>query len=82
VLQQLYLVEDATRLTDVGLENLKGLSGLQRLDLSSWRVTETGLEHLRGLTSLQTLNLINTRLTDTEVAKLKQALPNCNIQMD
>ena len=44
-------------MTDAGLEHLKGLSQLQRLDLASTQVTDAGLEHLKGLTQLQTLDL-------------------------
>ena len=42
-----------TPVSDVGLENLKGLANLQWLILSRTKVTDVGLEHLKELTSLQ-----------------------------
>jgi len=63
-----------TQITDAGLVHLAGLTSLQELF-----VTDAGLVHLKGLTSLQTLGLGNTQVTDAGVAKLKEALPNCEI---
>jgi hypothetical protein len=42
-------------------------------------VTDAGLEHLAGLKNLAQLNLKGTAVTDQGIAKLKAALPNCNI---
>ena len=39
-----------TRITDAGLEHLRGLTKLQRLNLSFTEVTDAGLDHLKGLT--------------------------------
>ena len=57
--------------TDDGLEFLKGLTSLQRLNLSDTKVTDAGLEYLKGLTSLQTLYLNDTKVTDTGLEHLK-----------
>ena len=35
--------------TDAGLEHLKGMKQLQKLDLYGTRVTDAGLEHLKGM---------------------------------
>ncbi len=70
---------DNTELTDQGLVHLKGLLGLRSLRLRHTRVTDAGLEHLAGLKDLVFLDLGGTAVTDQGVAKLKAALPNCNI---
>ena len=38
----------STRITDAGLEHLKGLTKLQWLILQDTKVTDAGLEHLKG----------------------------------
>src|SRR5438477_11007383 len=53
-----------TRITDAGLEHLKGLNKLQVLNLYNTKITDAGLAHLEGLTSLTTLLLNNTPVTD------------------
>jgi hypothetical protein len=68
-----------TEVTDMGLVQLKGLLDLRELYLEETRVTDAGLEHLAGLKNLVQLNLGGTAVTDQGVAKLKAALPNCNI---
>ncbi|MCH8045611.1 MAG: hypothetical protein IID44_18015 [Planctomycetes bacterium] len=66
--------------TDVAdTEHLGGLTNLEYLMLDNTRVTDAGLEHLDGLTNLQRLYLSDTNVTDAGVAKLQQALPNCEI---
>ena len=71
-----------TELTDEGLVHLKGLLGLRKLHLHQTRVTDVGLEHLAGLKVLAELTLNGTAVTAKGVAKLKAALPNCNIHAD
>ena len=70
---------NSTKVTDAGLEHLKGLTSLQRLYLDRTNVTDAGLEHLKGLTSLQMLYLSGSHVTDEGVKKLQKALPNCQI---
>ena len=67
-----------TNVTDEGLKHLKEMTILKILDLSFTNITDEGLEHLKGLTKLQLLNL-NDKVTDEGVQKLRQALPNCEI---
>jgi len=68
-----------TRVTDAGLEHLKGLSKLQTLDLQGTSVTDAGLEHLRGLTKLRSLFLYGTKTSGAGAKRLQQALPDCRI---
>lgn len=60
-----------TQMTDAGVENLKGLTNLEALNLMSTSVTDVGLEHLKGLTKLQVLILQNTQVTDAGLEHLK-----------
>lgn len=50
---------------------VKGLPGLQTLELESTQVTDAGLAHLEGLTHLKELTLVNTEVTDAGLARLK-----------
>jgi hypothetical protein len=67
------------RVTDAGLEHLKGMTSLKLLLLDGTKVTDAGLEHLKGLTNLKELSLGNTQVTEGGVNELKKALPNCEI---
>ena len=58
-------------MTDAGLEHLKGLTQLHRLNLWHTEVTDAGLEHLKGLTQLRTLELGQTNVTDAGLERLK-----------
>jgi hypothetical protein len=69
-----------TSITDAGLAHLAGLSRLLKLDVTNTRVTDAGLEHLVGLTGLETVVLEGTRVTEDGIARLKQALPNVEVQ--
>ena len=69
-----------TEVTDAGLEQLKGVTGLEALALGA-KVTDAGLEHLKGLTELTFLQLFGTKVTDNGVDKLQAALPKCFINV-
>jgi hypothetical protein len=60
-----------SKVTDVGLEYLKGLTDLQSLDLTETQVTDAGLVHLKGLTRLQRLYLVGTLVTNAGLIHLK-----------
>jgi hypothetical protein len=62
---------DQTNVTDTGLENLRGLTGLYCLSLPSTQVTDAGLENVKGLTSLEYLDLNDTRVTDAGLKRLR-----------
>lgn len=68
-----------TGLTDAGLSYLKGLTQLRELRLDDTQVTDAGLSNFTGMTQLEELQLVGTRVTKAGVAKLQQALPNCEI---
>ncbi len=60
------------RVTNVGLEDLKGLTQLEMLDLVDAPIADTGLERLKGLTQLRALDLSGTRVTDAGLEHLKR----------
>jgi Leucine-rich repeat (LRR) protein len=67
------------KVTNAGLEHLKGLTGLQYLDLSFTKVTDAGLVYLKGLTELQYLDLWATQVTEAGVEQLEKSLPNVKV---
>jgi len=67
------------RVTDAGLAHLAGHKRLETLILYGTQVTDTGMDHLKGLLALRHLDVRGTRVTAAAVAKLRQALPNCEI---
>ena len=52
---------------------------LESLDISGTGITDKGLEYLTGLTNLMTLHIYDTTVTPAGVAKVQEALPNCEI---
>ena len=73
---------NSTKVTDAGLEHLKGLTNLKHLGLNHTQIGDTGLGHLKGMTKLDTLILSNTKVTAQGIADLKKALPKCDIKWD
>jgi WD40 repeat protein/Leucine-rich repeat (LRR) protein len=78
-LQHLSLAR-VTKLTDAALVHLKDLVSLRELHLHQTRVTDAGLEHLVNLKNLTRLHLNGSPVTNKGVAKLKAALPGCDIR--
>lgn len=78
----------STKVTDVVLAHLKGLTQLETLDLSYTDVTDAGMVHLKGLTALRCLSVRSDflsdlmkrpRVTSNGVSDLQRALPNVRI---
>lgn len=70
-----------TRVSDAGLVHLKGLKNLEYLNLYNTQVTDAGLEHLAGLKKLKNLYLWQSKATKAGADKLKQSLPQCDINL-
>lgn len=65
------LAMSRTSVSDTGLASLKGLTRLERLDLSrNTTVSDAGLKHLAGLTRLEELNLGGTKISDAGLVHL------------
>ena len=65
-----YVLLSDTEITDSGLANVQGLTGLLGLSLDNTQVTDAGLAHLQGLTALRELSINNARVTDSGLAHL------------
>lgn len=76
-LRRLHL--ENTKIGDAGLVHLKGLANLEYLNLYATQVTDSGLDELKGLKNLKALYLWQSKVTPEGAAKLKQALPKCEI---
>jgi formylglycine-generating enzyme required for sulfatase activity len=71
------------RITDAALATISELPYLQRLSLrNNGRITDAGLQHLAKLDDLFELHLEGTKVTKEGVAKLQEALPDCEIFSD
>ncbi len=68
-----------TEITDAGLVHLKTMTNLKHLDLYDTQITDAGLLHLAEMTNLELVVLSLTFVTDAGVAKLRKALPKCDI---
>jgi internalin A len=53
-------------ITDVGIENLKGLAQLEKLYLEQTGISDTGLQNLKGLAKLRVLSLTGSRITNID----------------
>ena len=71
---------DSTQADDASLADIARITTLQELVLDNTPITDTGLEHLTGLAKLVKLSLIGTQVTPAGVAKLRKALPACEIR--
>ncbi|MBQ12610.1 MAG: hypothetical protein CMJ45_13805 [Planctomyces sp.] len=57
---------------DKGLDSIKTLTGLVRLDVGgSGTISDVGIEHLKGMTGMQRLDLSATGLTDSGLLSMK-----------
>ena len=78
-LKRLHL--EKTKVSDAGLAHLASLESLSYLNLYQTGVTDAGLAHLEGLKNLKSLYLWQTQVTPDGAEKLRQALPDCNIDL-
>jgi len=65
-------LDDLTRVTDGGMEELAALPNLQTLWLWNARVTDAGLKELGRIKSLRDLNLRGTKVTDAGLKELAE----------
>jgi len=89
-LRHLYVLRDeldvigleGTRITDEGLNHLRGLTLLDNIDLTNTSITNAGLEILAKIESLEYIHLTGTTVTAEGVARLETALPKCEVVWD
>ena len=70
---------DWTNVGDTGMQHVAALTELEELYLRETDVSDACIPILAGLTMLKQLDLTGTRMTDEGVAKLRAALPKCEI---
>jgi len=63
------------RISDAGLDRLKGLGSLETLGIQNTLVTDAGLEKLRGLPKLKEVILHGARTTPAGRQALREAIP-------
>jgi hypothetical protein len=68
-----------TRVTDVGLQQVRRLTNLARLDLTGTDVSDAGTTYLEDVAGLEQLTLGSTRVTEQGIARLRRALPDLKI---
>ncbi len=66
-------------ITDKGLESLKTLPKLTKLELSYTRIGDGGIDALLTLKQLKTLHLSGTKVTPAGLKKLKDGLRGCEV---
>jgi hypothetical protein len=67
------------KVTDLGIAFMRGMTSIEKLDLTDARVTDAAISDLATLTGLKELVLRGTQITDSGVERLTQALPDCEI---
>ena len=71
-----------SKITDKGLECLSKHQHLTTVVLWKNDISDEGIRHLANIRGLKKLNVCATKVTDTGVAKLQDALPECEIWWD
>lgn len=67
------------KVTDLGVAYLRGMTSIERLDLTDAQVSDAALNDLITLTGLKQLVLSGARVTDSGIERLRQALPECEV---
>ena len=80
LMQLQYLNISETRITNDGLVHLTELKNLEHIVLDKTQVDDNGIEHLTSLKKLTRLDIRKTKITPLGIAKLKQALPHCDVR--
>jgi hypothetical protein len=74
------LALSGSRVTDDGLRTIAALRSVRALSLEGDDITDAGLRHLEALNTLEVVLLARCpKVTDAGVARLKKALPRCEI---
>lgn len=75
------LVIRGGRLSDAGLAYLKDIPKLQEIEFHEQTFTDASIEHLGQLQQLRSLYMEESKLTDEGRQALKEALPNCRLNL-
>jgi len=66
--------KEKSKVTDVGLKHLTGLTELKTLSLKDLNITDAGMTHLSGLTRLEYLDLRNTSVGDAGIERVRSLI--------
>lgn len=75
-----WLDVDHTRVTDKGVAHLAALPSLRALSIEDTFVTDAAIEHFQRMRSLKRLEIGDTRITPDGLARLRAALPGCEVK--
>ena len=64
------------KITDKGMQIVKGFERMRELYLANTAITDKGLAELKGLDGLRTLNVANTKVTASAAEKFIDEMPN------
>lgn len=81
-LQELDLIGQYSYIIEITDEDLRGIgqiTSLRRLRVRGENITDEGLEYLHALTNLEYLHVFAEGSTEEGYKRLKEALPNCEI---
>jgi len=68
-----------TRITDAGLEPLKGMSNIRSMNLTGTAISDRGLDTLQTVSGMKLLIVSGTRVTEAGILALKRALPGLHV---
>lgn len=77
-----FICADGQKIGDEELQHAATLRSLKIFRLSGTKISDVGLARLSGLARLEALAVENTAVTADGIAKLKAALPKCEIFSD
>jgi hypothetical protein len=78
-LRVLWLGEGKHAISDAGLGFLKGMKGLEHLDVEGWHVSDAGLAELRELKNLKSLHMGVANDYEARRKRLQELLPGITI---
>ena len=73
---------DYTSADNKGVALLASLSDLRELSLDTANVNDESVNVLSSMKKLEVLNLYHTLVTEEGIARIKAALPNCQVTWD
>jgi hypothetical protein len=68
-----------TKITDAALRSFQKLQSLTTLDVRGTKITDTGLRYIEKLSRLQRIEINGTQVSRVGAARLRQALPKCEV---
>jgi hypothetical protein len=71
---------NAPRVSGAALQKLASLPNLRSLSLEDMQISDADIPHLAKLQQLKNLSLCDTRISREGAERLRQALPNCQVE--